>query len=425
MTGPGQTVGVAVFIDPMVAALDTSRAAVSSAYLAGTLAGATAMPVVGRFIDRRGIRVAQVVVGLAFTLALVGMSAVTSVVWLVLGFAGIRMFGQGSLSMVSNVSVAVWFERRRGLAMAILATAGGALMMLVPVALNAVIQTSSWRTGWLVAAAAVAVIIVPIGWFGLIEPPSEPPDPFLAESDGSGSGDTGDDSVAVVSDRFSYTRWEAARTRQFWILSVIGVGSGMLTTALNFHQIDLLGEAGLSPSRAAAMFLPQVVGSAVASLGIGLVLDRVGARFVPAFTMVILLAVHGVAASLAAGWTILAYALLLGAVGGSVRAALNTMVPGYFGVEHIGSIQGLMFLAMVAGTALGPVTLSLVEGRTGSYRSANVILAVIPVLGLLFSLTNTTAPPRPDSSRDTVPDPSSGDDTGHVPAGNPAVEGAS
>ncbi len=390
MTGPGQTAGVSVFIDPMVSALDTSRAAVSSAYLAGTLMGATAMPIVGRFVDRRGIRVAQVVVGSAFVVALVGMSTVTSVLWLVLGFAGIRMFGQGSLSMVSNVSVAVWFERRRGVAMAVLATAGGALLMLIPVALNAVIQSTSWRVAWLVAAVAVAVVVLPIGWFGLVEPPDEPPDPYpQAASEletGSGPSPTS----------MSFTRWEAARTRQFWILAVVGVGSGMLTTALNFHQIDLLGEAGLSTTEAAAMFLPQVAGSAVASLGVGLVLDRVGARFVPALTMVALLAVHLVAAVLSGGWIVLVYAVMLGAVGGSVRAALNTMVPGYFGVEHIGSIQGLMFLTMVAGTALGPVTLSLVEGRTGSYRSANLILAVIPVLALLFALTNSKPPTHPD-----------------------------
>ncbi len=402
MTGPGQTVGVSVFIDPMVEALDTSRAAVSSAYLAGTLMGATAMPTVGRFVDRRGIRLAQLLIGSAFVAALVGMSAVTSVFWLVLGFAGIRMFGQGSLSMVSNVSVAIWFERRRGVAMAVLATAGGALMMLIPVGLNAVIEAADWRTGWLVAAAAVAVVVLPIGWFGLIEPPSEPPDPFppvAGEQPDGGSNSPGSR---------SFTRWEAARTRQFWILSIIGVGSGMLTTALNFHQIDLLGEAGLSSSEAAAMFLPQVVGSAVASLGVGLVLDRVGARFVPALTMVLLVLVHLVAASLVDGWVVLAYAVLLGAVGGSVRAALNTMVPGYFGVEHIGSIQGLMFLAMVAGTALGPVTLSLVEGRSGSYRAANLILVVIPVLALLLSLANGSSPRHPGERVDLPVEPVSG-----------------
>ncbi len=396
MTGPGQTVGVSVFIDPMVSALDTSRAAVSSAYLAGTLMGATAMPVVGRFVDRRGIRVAQLVVGSAFVVALIGMSAVPGVLWLVLGFAGIRMFGQGSLSMVSNVSVAIWFERRRGVAMAVLATAGGALMMLVPVVLNVVIQSSGWRTAWLVAAAAVALVVLPIAWFGLVEPPDESPDPFP-------EADAGDKSAGGRhGPSGSFTRWEATRTRQFWILMAVGVGSGMLTTALNFHQIDLLGEAGLSSSEAAAMFLPQVVGSAVASVGVGLLLDRVGARFVPALTMAALLAVLLVAAALAGGWIVLVYAVMLGAVGGSVRAALNTMVPGYFGVEHIGSIQGLMFLAMVAGTALGPVTLSLVEGRTGSYRSANLILAVVPVVVLLFSLTNAAAPEHPGPNPDST-----------------------
>jgi hypothetical protein len=40
LTGPGQTVGVSVFVDHLVADLELSRSAVSAAYLVGTLAGA-------------------------------------------------------------------------------------------------------------------------------------------------------------------------------------------------------------------------------------------------------------------------------------------------------------------------------------------------------------------------------------------------
>ena len=39
----------------------------------------------------------------------------------------------------------------------------------------------------------------------------------------------------------------------------------MLVTALNFHQIALLGESGFTETEAAIMFLPQVLGSSVGS----------------------------------------------------------------------------------------------------------------------------------------------------------------
>ena len=71
-TGPGQTIGVSVFIDQFVDDLSLSRSRVSAAYLVGTLLAATMLPLVGKMIDRRGVRHAQIVVGLAFGAALIG-----------------------------------------------------------------------------------------------------------------------------------------------------------------------------------------------------------------------------------------------------------------------------------------------------------------------------------------------------------------
>ena len=51
LTGPGQTIGVSVFIDHFVDDLDLSRSSVSAAYLVGTLTGSLALPFVGRFVD--------------------------------------------------------------------------------------------------------------------------------------------------------------------------------------------------------------------------------------------------------------------------------------------------------------------------------------------------------------------------------------
>ncbi len=420
MTGPGQTIGVSVFIDPMVEALSISRSAVSTAYLVGTLTGAAAMPFVGRFVDERGVRLAQTLVGLAFTGALVVMSGVNGLLWLMVGFAGIRMFGQGSLSMISTVTVALWFSRRRGMAMGLLTTVAGALMALLPVALNAVIGFTSWRTAWLIAAAAVAVTVIPIARFGLIDRPSDigqVPDGLRPEDQPAGPAvdpSTGRGVAGLLTRLFrrprpvlvdtrSFTRREAASTLQFWILAAIGIASGMLITGLNFHQIDLLGEAGLSSGQAAAMFLPQIIGSSVAAIATGLVLDQVGVRYVPAFSMLLLVVVHLVAAGLDQGAMVILYAVLLGSIGGMVRSTLSTMLPGYFGVDHIGSIQGLLTVTNVGGSALGPVTLAVVQEWTGSYRTANLWLMIIPVAMLALTLLNRPLPGEESTGAPTEP----------------------
>ncbi|MDE0290785.1 MAG: MFS transporter, partial [bacterium] len=76
MTGPGQTIGVSVSIDPLIAELGLSRSQVSAAYLVGTLAGAMLLLPVGGWIDRAGARHAMKWIGVAFGIGLALMAGV-------------------------------------------------------------------------------------------------------------------------------------------------------------------------------------------------------------------------------------------------------------------------------------------------------------------------------------------------------------
>lgn len=134
LTGPGQTVGISVFVNPMIEELGISRTEMSTAYLIGTLIGAIALPWIGQAVDKFGVRRIMALVGFVFGAMLIGMSLVTNIVGLTAGFVGIRMMGQGALSLVATTAVALWFTRKRGLAMGIVAAAGGVGMTMIPLA---------------------------------------------------------------------------------------------------------------------------------------------------------------------------------------------------------------------------------------------------------------------------------------------------
>ena len=68
MSIPGQTAGVSVFTDHLIAATGLSRLALSNAYLIGTLASGLLLPFGGVFIDRFGARL--VVLGASIWLAM-------------------------------------------------------------------------------------------------------------------------------------------------------------------------------------------------------------------------------------------------------------------------------------------------------------------------------------------------------------------
>ena len=96
LTAPGQTIGVSVFVDPVIEALSLTRSEVSTAYLIGTLVGAAVLLPVGRFIDKVGASRAMTRIGLALGLGLLAMAGVQGFVTLVIGFTLIRWLGQGS-----------------------------------------------------------------------------------------------------------------------------------------------------------------------------------------------------------------------------------------------------------------------------------------------------------------------------------------
>lgn len=384
LTGPGQTIGVSVFIDHFADALDLSKNQISAGYAIGTLCGSLTLPTVGRLIDRHGVRRAMSTIASLFSLGLVFMSGVQGLITLTVGFFFIRMLGQGSLSLVSTVSISLWFDRRRGFALGIAMTFSSAIMAMVPVALSFTIEGVGWRSAWLVAAGAIAVIVLPISWFGIIDRPAtigQLPD-----------GQTPPDDDAPPLEEWGVERGEALRTRAFWILALATALTSMLSTALNFHQIALLGESGFTETEAAIMFLPQVVGTLIGSPGMGVIIDRVGTRYAPAATLAALSGTLLLAGSVSSTAGVIVYATWFGVQAGTIRTLGAALIPKWFGTRHLGSIQGAMTFLGVLASAAGPIAFSVTQTTAGSFRSAATLWALAPLVAAAFALSKRPVP---------------------------------
>ena len=383
LTGPGQTIGVSVFIDHFTTDLDIEKSWVTAGYLVGTLCGSLALPTIGRWVDRYGIRRAMVAIGIGFSAALVAMSGVQGILSLTAGFVFIRMLGQGALSLVSMVSISLWFEQRRGTAISIAVTISAALMALVPFALDFVIGQIGWRGAWLVAAGAVGLVVVPIAWFGMIDRPSDVGQ--YVDGIPPTAGETGPVEVSGLD------RAEALRRYEFWVLAGSTAAMSSLVTGLNFHQISLLGESGFSSTEAAALFLPQMIGSTIGSPAMGVALDRIGVRYAPAIQMTLLTATLVVAGRATSTVAVVGYAILLGLTAGSGRSLTSVLAPRWFGTRHLGAIQGSLSFVAVMASASGPFAFSLTEIATNGYRSTAMVWALAPAaIALGFALR----PPR-------------------------------
>ncbi|MDZ7799800.1 MAG: MFS transporter [Trueperaceae bacterium] len=384
MTVPGQTIGVSVFLDPILVDLGATRSTVSLLYTIGTLIGSFVLPFVGRFVDRRGPRLGVAVVAGAFALACLYMSSVASLAMLAVGFVLIRGLGQGSLSLVGLHVVNLWFVRRRGLAIGLLGLGMSIATAFFPPLLERLIATLGWRASYAAMAAAVALIAVPLGvtfFRGRPEEYGERPDGHRPR--------TPTDADAV--DEMDLSLGQARRTAAFWFVTVGDVAVAALGTGLVFHHFDILGVSGVDRATAAAVFVPLGLVTAGANVGTGALLDRMPPRFALAAMLAFLSG-----ALVLAGWVsplwLPVYGVLVGLAQGMKGAISGSAYAYYFGRRHIGSIKGFATTISVAGTAIGPLVFAVGRDVSGSYLPVLLLSALVPAVLAVASLA--LRPPR-------------------------------
>jgi MFS transporter, OFA family, oxalate/formate antiporter len=370
-TLPGQTQGVSVFLDAIIVDLGLSRSLVSTLYLVGTVAGSMVLPFVGRLIDRRGPRLTVTIVAALFALACVWMGQVRGVVTLLVGFTLIRALGQGSLSLVSQHVINVWFVRRRGLAIGLAGIGMAAATAVFPIAVEGLIRDVGWREAYMWLCAAVALTILPIGAllyrghperFGLL------PD--------QGSRRSVERPPQSVRAEPTFTPAAARRTLTFWVFVTGSFLGSCLGTGLIFHHYSILAAGGIDRTAAAAAFVPYGIVSALANLTTGYLMDKVPPRLLLA-VMTFLLAVTLVMASVVSGpVALVAYGALLGLRGGMQSAIGGSAMAYYFGRAHLGAIKGVVTTILVVGSAFGPLLFSLGLDVSGSYGPVLVATAV-------------------------------------------------
>lgn len=364
MTTPGQTVGVSIFLDPIIADLGLSRSFVSTLYLFGTLAGSMFLPYAGRFIDRRGPRTAVIAFAAAFALACVWMGTVSEAVTLLVGFTLIRAMGQGALSLVSLHVIAIWFVRRRGIAIGLLGIGTAAATAFFPILIETLIGAVGWRTAYMLLGVLVATTILPIGALAFRSHPER----YGVAPDGDSVHDRADGAAAALQET-DHTLGEARRTLTFWLF-VAGLGFGStFGTGLVFHHYSILAEGGIGRTDAALAFVYYGAVSAVANLTTGALLRFVPPRFLLSAMLLGLAASLLLAGSPSGAASVPLYGALLGLRTGMYGSLQGNVFAYYFGRRHFGAIKGFVSRMLVIGSALGPLLFATGFDLFGSYTT--------------------------------------------------------
>lgn len=371
MTAPGQTAGLSVFTDPLITDLGIDRTAISLSYLIGTLVGAGAQPLVGRALDRWDYRRVIIVIAISFACFLFALSFVVEILGLTIGFVGIRMTGQGALSLAATTAVSRAIAHRRGLALGISSAVGSAGISLAPIGLERMVAVFGMSATWRWQAIAVLALVIPAAL--LLRPHKSASSPVEHRTSGQSA-------------TIAWTPAEARRTGMFWVVCAAICAVSMLGTGLAFHQLAVLGERGLSATEAAANFLPQTVAALLITLGVGALVDRMDPRVFIALSMVAVGGSLCLVSVVSPGFSAIGYGLVLGCAMGGIRGMEAATYARYFGVAHIGAIRGISMALGIAASALGPYALAVGRDIAGDFATPSMVLAIIPLIVLIASL---------------------------------------
>lgn len=396
LSSPGLTYSVSIFTEYFINDLGLSRSVVSTLYTGGTLIASLLLPLVGRQIDRRGSRIMVGVVGTLLGLTCVFMGLVRGAGMLAVGFVALRLFGQGSMNIVSQNVINQWWVRRRGMVIgisglltALLGTGG------VPILLNWMVPRYGWRCTYIYVGLALLLVLIPLVYFLFRNRPEE----YNLLPDGAHNSRQDQALIQEIEEEESWSLPEALRTTAFWVVSLSTGLSTLLRAAIFFHMVSLFGDNGLSPSVAASVYLPISVVAAVVTLVSGFLVDRIAPRFLLAASLGTLSASLFLSTSLTGTEMAMIFGVLMGISTGLNQAATGVVWANYYGRRDLGSIIGATSMITVLGSAFGPMPLGIARDQLGSYRPALMVSAVLPLAfavmtGLIRKPEKSSAAPR-------------------------------
>jgi OFA family oxalate/formate antiporter-like MFS transporter len=370
---PGQTMGMAVFTDQFIEVLGLSRTQLSMAYLIGTVGSALLLTRAGRWYDRLGGRIMVALASLALALMLLfiastdllagmlGDGPVVSFILIMLGYFGVRFFGQGILTSASRNVLLLWFEKRRGLVSSVRGVFVSLGFSLAPLGLAWLIGVSGWREALALLALSCAVFGV-AAYLLLRDNPAS----CGVHADGHSQAKQ----VSGVAIQESVTFDQAKQSPVFWIYSLSLAMHALFATAVTFHIVSIFAQSGRSATEAFAYFLPAAIFSNSVNLVAGWLADSFALK-----PFLVLMLVGFVAGA----WGLLhldtnwGYWMLIagfGAGGGLWSVTSNLAFIRNFGPLHLGEISGLCTATMVFASAIGPALFSLALDAFGTYAAA-------------------------------------------------------
>lgn len=381
-SGPGQTYFISIFIDAYLRHFGWSSTLISTMYLFATLLAGLLLFIVGRLVDRYGQRKMTVIIAILLAVACVFNSLILGPAMLFIGFFMLRLFGQGSMTLIPGTLVPQWFVGKRGRALSFMAFGSFLSAAALPPFNAWLIDQVGWQVSWLVWATLLMLIYVPLAFIFIRNKPEDVglfPD-NLSEKEVFQSSS---DKSSIFEE--AWTVKEALRTKEFYLLLFCVATPSMVNTGIVFHFVPILAESGIGRTEAAFILSIMAIVSFPITFLAGFVVERVKANYVLGVVFIGQIGIMAMLVFTESYTAAILFGIARGIVGGFEAISLGIIFPNYFGRANIGSIKGVSATIMVIGSAFGPLPFALAYDRFGSYQEILYMMMIFPLLAMIFA----------------------------------------
>jgi MFS family permease len=276
---------------------------------------------------------------------------------LFIGFLGNGVFVAPLLANITR-----WFDRRLGVAVAVVATGQSVAGAVWPPILRYLTDAHGWRQAFLAYAAIALVMLLPLG-LALRAPARTAVGSSRPFRQGSGR----------------VLGWPATTVVAMLCLAIVGCCVAMAMPMV--HLIAYATDLGHPSARAAEMLSVLLAGAVISRIAFGAVADRIGGLWtllIGSTGQVLMLSGFTLVESLLGLYLV---AALFGLVYGGIVPCYAIIVRELFPLAQVGRRIGIVFLFGTVGMALGGWLGGQIFDLTGSYHSAFLV-------GIAFNLGN-------------------------------------
>lgn len=376
MVGGGiDTVGV--FLNALSVAMGWSRSSLSLGVSLGAASAALSTPFVGMLIDRFGVRV-PVAIGTALLGVGFSVLMVMEAPWHFIAANLILGPGFAACALLPiTIAVTIRVPHRTTLALGIVAAGASAGALVLAPGMQAVVEAFGWRTAYVAMGIAMIATPLPILLFVL-------PAGRLREVTPQKGG---------LAEERPLLR-ELGQRPGVVALTAVMVLPALTSFSISVHLVPYLTGLGHAGTTAASALGAAIGVSAIGKIAGGWMGDRLGALA----TLRLALGVG------AAGLAVLTYATSSAALAffvvchgislGTYVALMPAIAIRVLGSERFGTIFGLLQLAAMLASAVGPVASGVIFDETGSYAGAIVLWfsAVLAAGALAFWIPSGSPP---------------------------------